>query len=76
MTAVAYAGVAVAVGWWFWRTQGDGVRPVPHAVGTVVFALLWPLALPYRAAVRGALHLVARYRLRRRTTEDRPRLRN
>ncbi|SEH88669.1 hypothetical protein SAMN04489835_5290 [Mycolicibacterium rutilum] len=61
-TIVAYAGVAAAVTVWFWRTQGGDVRPVLHGVVAVVFGALWPVALPYRAAVRATLRVLARRR--------------
>lgn len=74
VTVVAYAGVAAAVTLWFWRTQGDGVRPLVHGVVAVLFGVLWPVALLYRAAVRAVLRVIAWYRLRRRPSEDRSNL--
>ncbi len=65
LTVIAYVGLAAAVAWWFWRTQGATVSSRTHAVVAVVFGLLWPVSLLYHAAAKTVAGAVARRRVRR-----------
>ncbi len=52
LTPIAYSGIGGAVGWWFWRAHAGFLNPAAHAVVSILFGLLWPISLPWRAFVR------------------------
>jgi hypothetical protein len=52
VTAIAYTGIGVVVGWWFWRTQTLPGGTRWHGVVSVVFGLLWPIAILWWSLVR------------------------
>jgi hypothetical protein len=52
VTAIAYTAIAVLVGWWFWRTQTLPGGTRWHGVVSVVFGLLWPIAILWWSLVR------------------------
>jgi hypothetical protein len=58
LTAAAYAFTATLIGLWFYRTQSTGGRW--HLLVAIVFGVLWPISLLWRAAVRTALKLMPR----------------
>lgn len=72
LTLIAYLGISVATAWWFWRAHSGVLRPTAHALVSVVFGLLWPISLPWRALVHAVSRIIARYRARRidESTED------
>lgn len=69
-TVIAYFGVAVLVAVWFWRSQSGVVNPTTHLITALTFGLLWPVALPWRAAVHAVAGVIARYRSRKRSDVD------
>jgi hypothetical protein len=58
LTAAAYGFTATLIGLWFYRTQSTGGRW--HWPVAIVFGVLWPISLLWRAAVRTALKLMPR----------------
>ncbi|ULE34103.1 hypothetical protein [Mycobacterium sp. IDR2000157661] len=65
LTLIAYVGVGVATGWWFWRANAGVLNSPAHAAVSVLFGLLWPVSLPWRALVRATSQTIARRRARR-----------
>ncbi|MEO3758538.1 hypothetical protein ABGB19_09685 [Mycobacterium sp. B14F4] len=65
LTLIAYAGIGVATGWWFWRAHAGVLRPAAHALVAVMFGLLWPVSLPWRALVHVVSRAIAKSRARR-----------
>jgi hypothetical protein len=65
LTIIAYAAVALLVAWWFWRTQAGVINQPLHAAVSIIFGLLWPLALPWHVCVHAVSRAIAKYRLRR-----------
>jgi len=58
LTAAAYAFTATLIGLWFYRTQSTGGRW--DWLVAIVFGVLWPISLLWRAAVRTALKFMPR----------------
>ena len=65
LTLIAYAGIGAATGWWFWRAHTGFLTPGGHGVVSVIFGLMWPISLPWRALVRLVSRAIATHRARR-----------
>jgi ABC-type uncharacterized transport system permease subunit len=72
LTAAAYAFTATLIGLWFYRTQSTGGRW--HWLVALVFGVLWPISLLWRAAVRTALKLMPRRDMAQQKQQKRTRL--